>query len=113
MPAGLIFDKSGCLRCYLVAYVTRFFFVRIQSIKITPLPPPEEQPVLGQVRFPVANVFMNNGKVQVNFMLAFDHMSFSSLSEWREDVMFRDMCDICNGHIYDHFPGCPNNWEEV
>ena len=69
--------------------------------------------MFGNIRFRVANVWIKNGKVQINYTASFGASLFASLDEWRQHKLFQDMCDICNGSNEDHFPGCPNDWREA
>ena len=61
----------------------------------------------------VANVWVVAGAVHANFFHVPKAARFDSLDKWREDRLWADMCDICNGSRSDHFTGCPNDWGGV
>ena len=60
----------------------------------------------------VANVWIQDGDVHASFSHGVRAARFDNVTEWMEDKIWADMCDICNGATNDHFDGCPNDWRK-
>ena len=68
--------------------------------------------MLGVQQISVANVWLTKGEIIVRAKKCNGSPVFRNVADWIEHKLFEDMCDICNGSVDDHYPGCPNDWPD-